>query len=142
MSSVDQAARQHQIDRQRIEALEAENDDLRERLAQMEARVFGIGWRPPMEFMLTSKEGAIVATLLAHPEGCSKPQLLDALYAHLPNADEPEIKIIDVFICKARKKLKPYGLEIETMWGAGYRFAAASIEALRNWGQPKADEAA
>jgi two-component system cell cycle response regulator CtrA len=37
--------------------------------------------------------------------------------------DEPEIKIIDVFICKLRKKLasssngKNY---IETVWGRGY----------------------
>jgi two-component system cell cycle response regulator CtrA len=37
--------------------------------------------------------------------------------------DEPEIKIIDVFICKLRKKLanalngKGY---IETLWGRGY----------------------
>jgi two-component system, cell cycle response regulator CtrA len=37
--------------------------------------------------------------------------------------DEPDIKIIDVFICKLRKKLgqttggKNY---IETMWGRGY----------------------
>jgi two-component system cell cycle response regulator CtrA len=37
--------------------------------------------------------------------------------------DEPEIKIIDVFICKLRKKLavasggKDY---IETVWGRGY----------------------
>jgi two-component system cell cycle response regulator CtrA len=37
--------------------------------------------------------------------------------------DEPEIKIIDVFICKMRKKLanasggKDY---IETVWGRGY----------------------
>jgi two-component system cell cycle response regulator CtrA len=37
--------------------------------------------------------------------------------------DEPEVKIIDVFICKLRKKLanasrgKNY---IETVWGRGY----------------------
>ena len=38
--------------------------------------------------------------------------------------DEPELKIIDVFICKLRKKLanasngKDY---IETVWGRGYQ---------------------
>jgi two-component system, cell cycle response regulator CtrA len=47
--------------------------------------------------------------------------------------DEPEIKIIDVFMCKLRKKLagawngKDY---IETVWGRGY--------VLR---EPHADEA-
>ena len=45
---------------------------------------------------------------------------LNQLYGGM---DEPEIKIIDVFICKLRKKLanasggKDY---IETMWGRGY----------------------
>jgi two-component system cell cycle response regulator CtrA len=52
--------------------------------------------------------------------------------------DEPEIKIIDVFICKLRKKLanasggKDY---IETVWGRGYVIRessenAASVPAL------------
>ena len=45
---------------------------------------------------------------------------LNQLYGGM---DEPEIKIIDVFICKLRKKLagasngKNY---IETVWGRGY----------------------
>jgi two-component system cell cycle response regulator CtrA len=37
--------------------------------------------------------------------------------------DEPELKIIDVFVCKLRKKLaKATGGEhyIETVWGRGY----------------------
>jgi two-component system, cell cycle response regulator CtrA len=37
--------------------------------------------------------------------------------------DEPELKIIDVFICKLRKKLAnaSYGKDyIETVWGRGY----------------------
>ena len=46
--------------------------------------------------------------------------LLNHLYGGI---DEPEVKIIDVFICKIRKKLttatggKDY---IETVWGRGY----------------------
>jgi two-component system cell cycle response regulator CtrA len=36
--------------------------------------------------------------------------------------DEPELKIIDVFICKLRKKLKAVAGDhyIETVWGRGY----------------------
>jgi two-component system cell cycle response regulator CtrA len=50
----------------------------------------------------------------------SKEMFLNNLYSGM---DEPEIKIIDVFICKLRKKLanassgKDY---IETVWGRGY----------------------
>ena len=41
----------------------------------------------------------------------------------LTNVDEPELKIIDVFICKLRKKLAlACGGDnyIETVWGRGY----------------------
>jgi two-component system cell cycle response regulator CtrA len=40
--------------------------------------------------------------------------------------DEPELKIIDVFVCKLRKKLEDAsGGEgfIETVWGRGYMLA-------------------
>lgn len=54
----------------------------------------------------------------------SKQRLLANLY--LTEADEAEIKIIDVFVCKLRKKLKPLGVEIATVWGRGYRFVPLS----------------
>ncbi len=42
--------------------------------------------------------------------------------------DEPEAKIIDVFICKLRKKLSAYTAGknyIETVWGQGYLIRGA-----------------
>jgi len=51
----------------------------------------------------------------------TKEMLLNHLYRGM---DEPEIKIIDVFVCKLRKKLaEPTGGKsyIETVWGRGYR---------------------
>ena len=39
--------------------------------------------------------------------------------------DEPEVKIIDVFVCKLRRKLSEMHPDaekfIETVWGRGYR---------------------
>ncbi|NTF67715.1 winged helix-turn-helix domain-containing protein [Rhizobium rhizogenes] len=35
--------------------------------------------------------------------------------------DEPGIKIVDIYVCKIRKKLTGLGLAIETVWGRGYR---------------------
>lgn len=49
----------------------------------------------------------------------SKDVILDRLY-QLDVDDPPEIKIIDVFVCKLRKKLAPLGLKIGTAWGRGY----------------------
>jgi two-component system cell cycle response regulator CtrA len=50
----------------------------------------------------------------------TKEMFLNHLYGGM---DEPELKIIDVFICKLRKKLTlTTGGEnyIETVWGRGY----------------------
>jgi two-component system, cell cycle response regulator CtrA len=73
----------------------------------------------------------------ARPRTLTKEQLLKALYGLLPEADMAEIKIIDVFVCKARKKLAATGIEIGTVWGRGYRMVPASeaAEASADVGQ-------
>ena len=70
---------------------------------------------------LTGKEFQILE-LLALRQGTTlnKEQFLNHLYGGM---DEPELKIIDVFICKLRKKLqKATGGDdyIGTIWGRGY----------------------
>jgi len=70
---------------------------------------------------LTNKEYAILE-LLAMRKGTvlTKEMFLNHLYSSM---DEPEIKIIDVFVCKLRKKLAKAsgGVNyIETVWGRGY----------------------
>lgn len=72
---------------------------------------------------LTGKEYQILE-LLALRKGStiSKEMFLNYLYGGM---DEPEIKIIDVFVCKLRKKLLhilgPSAMDyIETVWGRGY----------------------
>lgn len=68
-------------------------------------------------FKLTAKEARLMAALLRRSE-CTKEQLLSFMYdAH---EDVPEIKIIDVFVCKLRKKLADHALDIQTIWGRGY----------------------
>lgn len=69
---------------------------------------------------LTKKEYQIVEILsLRKGAVLSKEAILDHLYGGL---DEPNPKIIDVFICKIRKKLQALGVNdfIETNWGRGY----------------------
>lgn len=36
------------------------------------------------------------------------------------STEETDPKMVDVVICNLRKKLKPYGLTIQTLWGHGY----------------------
>ncbi|MFK5600656.1 response regulator transcription factor CtrA [Methylobacterium sp. HMF5984] len=70
---------------------------------------------------LTTKEYQMLELLaLRKGTAITKEMFLNHLYGGM---DEPEVKIIDVFICKMRKKLanasggKNY---IETVWGRGY----------------------
>ena len=71
---------------------------------------------------LTGKEYQMLELLsLRKGTTLTKEMFLNHLYGGM---DEPELKIIDVFICKLRKKLKevtgaPNGY-IETVWGRGY----------------------
>ena len=70
---------------------------------------------------LTSKEYAILELLsLRKGTTLTKEMFLNHLYGGI---DEPELKIIDVFVCKLRKKLSTAAggdNYIETVWGRGY----------------------
>ena len=72
---------------------------------------------------LTGREYGILE-LLTQRKGTTvtKAMILNHLYG---GADEPELKIIDVFVCKLRKKLSQAtggSHYIETVWGRGYVF--------------------
>ncbi|WP_135075970.1 response regulator transcription factor [Terasakiella sp. SH-1] len=69
---------------------------------------------------LTSKEYGILELLsLRKGSTLTKEMFLNHLYGGM---DEPELKIIDVFVCKLRKKLTKATDDnyIHTVWGRGY----------------------
>ncbi|MEQ9255842.1 MAG: response regulator transcription factor, partial [Alphaproteobacteria bacterium] len=69
---------------------------------------------------LTGKEYGILELLsLRKGTTLTKEMFLNHLYGGM---DEPELKIIDVFVCKLRKKLTGACGDnyIETVWGRGY----------------------
>ena len=81
---------------------------------------------------LTGKEYAMLELLsLRKGMTLTKEMFLNHLYGGM---DEPQVKIIDVFMCKLRKKLasasggKNY---IETVWGRGYVLRHPAEEAVK-----------
>ncbi|MDT7952945.1 MAG: response regulator transcription factor [Acetobacteraceae bacterium] len=83
----------------------------------LESRSVSIAGQP---VHLTGKEYAILELLvLRKGMVLTKEVFLNHLYGGM---DEPEVKIIDVFICKLRKKLADAGARnvIGTVWGRGY----------------------
>jgi two-component system cell cycle response regulator CtrA len=87
-------------------------------VVNLDTRVVSVNEKP---VHLTGKEYGILE-LLSQRKGTTltKEMFLDHLYGGM---DEPEIKIIDVFVCKLRKKLAQAtggSHYIETVWGRGY----------------------
>jgi two-component system cell cycle response regulator CtrA len=87
-------------------------------ITDLENRVVSVDGQP---VRLTGKEYCVFELLSLHKgTTLTKEMLLNHLYGGM---DEPGLKIIDVFVCKLRKKLaqanggKHY---IETVWGRGY----------------------
>lgn len=82
---------------------------------------------------LTTKEQILIEALAMRKGNVvSKEHLLGHLYNP---ADEPEVKIIDVFICKMRKKLynASGGMNyIETVWGRGYALKEPDLVLLED----------
>lgn len=70
---------------------------------------------------LTGQQGRIFLSL-AQSVGkiVTKNAIYDAMFFDRPVGDWPDLKIVDVQICKLRQKLPPK-YRIETIWGVGYR---------------------
>ncbi|MGE0744944.1 MAG: response regulator transcription factor CtrA [Rhodospirillales bacterium] len=87
-------------------------------LVNLDTRTVEVDGQP---LHLTGKEYGILELLsLRKGTTLTKEMFLNHLYGGM---DEPELKIIDVFVCKLRKKLSALtGGEsyIETVWGRGY----------------------
>jgi two-component system, cell cycle response regulator CtrA len=105
----------------------------------LDTRVVSVNEKP---VHLTGKEYGILE-LLSRRKGTilTKEMFLDHLYG---GVHEPEIKIIDVFVCKLRKKLAQATGDshyIETVWGRGYVLrdptaSTASSQALGHSDRP------
>jgi DNA-binding response OmpR family regulator len=62
--------------------------------------------------------------MLADGKPRNKERLHAALYYRRPDIDAPDTKIMDGLVCKLRKHVEPFGVQISTVWGNGYRLTA------------------
>lgn len=82
--------------------------------------------------------------MLADGKPRNKERLHAGLYYLRSEHEEPEVKIMDTHVCKLRKHLEPFGVEITTVWGTGYRITAglevvrAAIEHAAPYGEAEA----
>lgn len=74
-----------------------------------------------------SERRLLIALVDAGETGLTKDSCYTALYFDVVDADSlPQLKIVDVFLCKARSKIPANVGSILTDWGRGYRFERAT----------------
>lgn len=112
----------------RIAFLEEENEKLRQQVELYKPKVAEA--IPAGTFGLTKSEAKllsfVVSRTIARREEC---------FAHLYSSAvrEPDsTKVIDVMISKCRKKLRPWQIDIETVWATGYRMNQDNKARLHN----------
>jgi two-component system cell cycle response regulator CtrA len=87
-------------------------------------------WVDEARVPLTAREYDFLETLMLHKGVLlTKERFMSSLYAE---AEAPDSKIVDVFVCKLRRKLAASGAAeiIRTVWGRGYVLFEPSAEAV------------
>ena len=114
----------------RCAVLEYENEALRDRIFWLEQKV-GLDFEAPLEMRLTPHEARCLGVLKQAPGVVTKAAMINLVYAErVTDGEVPQMKIIDVFVSRLRKKLEPWGLEIATHWGSGYSLTPVSKKKL------------
>lgn len=112
-----------------ISILKRENAELQAKVDSLQSLLnFDEEWRPSIHLRLTGTEIKLLQFLMKRGRSTHE-QIYDHLYAETDNPAEPHI--VQVWICKITKKIKPLGAEIHTIWGEGYFIPPASKQILR-----------
>jgi two-component system, cell cycle response regulator CtrA len=122
--------------RARIAAVSRRHKGLSQSLVQLGALSLSLESREVrfrgMLVHLTAREYSMLELLvLRKGQVVSKDLCRNHLYGGM---DEPGSKIIEIFVCKLRRKLSDLGCDdlVETIWGQGYRIREIGDENLRH----------
>jgi len=107
--------------RKENERLSAENFELRRQLRYDPEPAFIDAVRKAFQVMPST---ARVLWVLWDCKGKTHDQMFHAIYGD--RLDQPEIKIIQVQVCKLRVALRGIGADINTLWGKGYELPRES----------------
>lgn len=97
---------------ERCDYLEEENRQLRAMLRGSDDARFPAQWR------LSAGEKRILRSLISSIDGFRTSEALHAVGSLSESTSE---NLVPVLVCNLRKKLRPFGVEIHTIWGQGYK---------------------
>ncbi|MBE7198377.1 MAG: helix-turn-helix domain-containing protein [Parafilimonas terrae] len=116
----------HNLSRQQVMALLEERDTLLEQVRQLEEALAPKAILPRTWRLTATEERLLRALRAVGPNVLHHERAMLALYGMLDEA--PQQKILDVLICKIRRKLMEAQaqIRIETIWGRGWRLSPES----------------
>lgn len=121
------AVRHAQIETATLARLRKELEEAREQIRQFKAALAPEKIVVHPAWKLTRTEAMVYRALASSSGVVRLERFMLALYSDRID-DPPDAKIIDVLICKLRKKLERWGGTIETAWGEGYRLLTRPSE--------------
>ena len=106
--------------------LQAENDQLREEVQSLKAVIAdSLDSRTANPPSFLSRSEAVIFSLLVERRLVTKSCVMAALYSASGRGNAGH-KVIEVFLCKMRKKLAPHGISISTVCGRGWEMPESS----------------
>jgi two-component system cell cycle response regulator CtrA len=103
--------------------LRNELDEAKERIRQLENELkakIGSEMTFPPVMRLTGLETTILSVLMLNPIASHRRISSAIIQSRHERKDVPSDLMVKVKICHLRKKLAPFGVTIETLWGRGY----------------------
>lgn len=116
----------HHLSRDQVVALIEERDTLLEQVRQLEEALAPTAVLPRAWRLTATEERLLRALRAVGPNVLHHERAMLTLYGMFEDA--PQQKILDVLVCKIRRKLieAQAQIRIETIWGRGWRLSAES----------------
>lgn len=118
MSALQSSHQDHQKLAERCSYLEEENRQLRAALRSSDDARF------PSKWTLSGGEKRVLMSLVSSVDGFRSYEALLHAGRRYDSVTDPGL--VKVLVAKLRKNLRPFGVEIQTVWGQGYKISAES----------------
>ena len=115
-------------------------EELEEELLQIKNAVFATNLYVSDDLKLTEQQRRMLRCLLRY-ERCSDEILFLASRGRGSKTECGSQSLVGALVHHLRKKLRPHGLVIYSIWGFGYALSPASRAKLLNWNQHQREAA-
>lgn len=113
-------------------------EELEEQVRQLKDELNAAEYVAPRELALSMAQTRMIGIMLRHDRVVTPEALFNATRSHMTRRTEHDSKLMQVNVWKLREKLKRFNMEIETVYGFGWRLAPETRHRLLTWNSDKA----